>query len=1097
MLRTICGAGLALLVLAPRLGAGQQAPSWPAQGQLVKEGVALHDKEDYAGAIAKYRAVTPGDTTYALAQSELALSLEAAGQHAEAAEAARHALAINPFEGITYATLADAQEELKQPEAALATYQQGLHLFPYSQTLYYNQGLTQLRQGQTAAALASLQHSLELKPLHANSHRLLALLAAEQGHTSHALLSSLLCLATGDASPAAHSVLVQAERLAQGVPVVLDNERTAPVSPNEAFAELDQLLESKVALQKEYVSKVKFAAAVVKQTQLLVEKFPVDGPATDFWVRAYAPVVAVLRRNDNLVPFTYLILQSADDKSAAQWLKSNKGKVDALVRELVPALLTLREQQQVVGGAPGQRVAGWFSDGELDGLGPGRREQGKFVGSGAWIGVSSAGAVTERGQYNAAGQVTGPWQVLRPDGTPQETLSFDKGVREGPTKEFYPGGQPSLEITYHLGKAEGPATRYNECGARTSTRTLKAGNLEGPYATYYANGQVHLRAVAHADETDGLEEGFYPDGTPEYSIVLAAGKKQGPYATYYPNKAPEKKGTYDQGTLHGPYAEYFAAGTLREDGRFEHGKRAGTWHEYFPGGKPSVEKSYDEAGELHGLYRDYDEQGHLYADTEYAHGRTARLRYYDRAGKTALDQPVKKGRVPVHAIDADGRPLATGTFNDGQFAGEWKWFYPDGQVREISHYDDKGVKAGVSEVFFRDGQVQQRLHYGADGSLDGYFERFLADGQLAQAGYYQAGERQGPWKDYYPTGQLSEEYELHKGLQNGLARSYAPGGKLTQERTYAYDQLRRIATYDSTGRVLTQVDLTPASKEYVLHYPGGQPLYRTALSCYDSYGPVTWLRPDGSVSVSGSLLNDRRYGPYQTFFATGKPNQVLEYQGGQVNGDWQAFYPSGQLRAKGRYANGQQEGEWIFYFDNGQVETVQQYVADELHGPSRRYNPAGELLAEKRYEHGALVSFRGPGAPEAPWQSLANLSGPVQTAFANGRPATAETYAHGEPTGPATLYYAAGGVFRRGAYQHGARVGLLESFYPNGKLMEQEHYLHGELHGRCRYYRPDGTLEREETYLSGERSGPATAYNAAGKPLHTDVYWNQMVYGKK
>ncbi|HEX8659720.1 MAG TPA: tetratricopeptide repeat protein, partial [Hymenobacter sp.] len=958
----IRSASLGLLVAAPLLGLSQQIPAWPKPGQLLEEGIALHDKENYAGAIAKYQAVTPGDSSYATAQSELALSLYGAGKHEEAVVAARRAIALNPFEPATYNTLANAQDELKQPEAALLTYQQGLRLFPYNQNLYFNQGVTFLRQARTAEALASLQHSVELSPTHPGAHRLLAVAAAEQGQTAHALISWLAYLALTDAGPASHEVLVQAERLSQGVPVVRDNEKVKPVAPNEAFAELDQLLESKVALQKSYASKVKFEAAVVKQTQLLVEKFPVDGPADDFWVRAYGPMVAALRKDDNLTAFTYLILQSANDPKASQWLKANKGKVEAMSRAVVPPLLKLREQQQVVGGSPGQRLSASYAEGKPDGLGLGVSENGQFKHIGNWISLSSQGAIDATGRYNAAGERIGTWKVLWPDGKVEKTFTYnDKGEREGPAREFHANGQPSYDIPYRADKVEGTLTVYNECGARIGSRTFRAGNLEGPYAAYYDNGKLRVRATLHGDKLDGLEEGFYPDGTPEYTTTYANGVKQGPFATFYADKTPQNRGINDKDERDGPYTEYFPTGTVSEEGRYAHGKRVGTWRTYFPNGKVSVEESYDEAGELHGLYHDYDDTGHLYADTEYAHGRVVRLRYFDQNNKVVLDKPVKKGRVPVQALDSKGRKLATGGFVDGQMAGEWTWFYPDGGVREITHFDDKGTKSGTSEVYYRGGQLKRRTRFGPGGTEEGYYEQFALDGQPAATGYFLAGQRHGLWKDYYADGRLSEEYEYYKGELNGPARSYEPGGKLSQERTSEFGTLRRVVTYDSVGKELTRFELKPDSKELKLNYPNGKTLYQAGLTCYSGNGPATWFRPDGSVESAFMQAQDRRHGAFRSTFANGKPNRLGEYRNGQPHGEWLVYYPSGQLRSKGRYRANQKEGEWTFYFPNGQVAMVEHYEDDELHGASRRFNPSGELVVEKMYEGGALVSFRGPG----------------------------------------------------------------------------------------------------------------------------------------
>lgn len=1099
MSTAIRGAALVLLLAGPRLSWSQQTPiAWPRPGQLISEGVALHDKEDYPGAIAKYQAVTPGDSSYAAAQSELALSLEAHGKHAEAIAAARRALALNSFEPQTYNNLANAQESLKQTDDALATYAAGLKLFPYNQNLVYNQGVLQFRENRVADALASLQRSLELKPTHANTHHLLGSLAAEQGQPAHALISWLVCLALADDGPAAHDVLVLAERLSMGAPVVDEKDKAKPISPNEAFEELDQLLESKAALQASYVSKVKFAAAVVKQTQLLVEKFPVDGPATDFWVRTYGPLVSVLRQGDNLTAFTYVILQSADDKKAAQWVKSNKSKVDAMARAVAGPLVALRTSQQVMDRPAGTRLSGWFAEGKLTGLGPGAVDAaGDFKGSGEWISVDTdAGYVDGRGQYNAAGQKVGEWKVFRPDGSLAQVYHYnDKGEREGLSREFHRNGQPAYESTYRADKVEGVLTVFNECGARTESRTFKAGDLDGPYSTYYNNGQLRMRATTHADKVDGLEEGFYQDGSPEYTTTMAQGVRQGPFTSYYPGKVLERKGTYDHGELDGLFQEYHDNGQLSQEGRYAHGKQAGTWKEFHPNGKPSVEKSYDEAGKLHGMYRDYDDTGHLYCDTEYAHGRTVHLRYYNRQNQPVLDQDTRKGRVAVQLPDADGHKNATGTFLNGEMVGEWQWFYPDGSRRELTHFDDKGIKNGVAELYYRGGQLQRRTRYDADGREDGLFEQFSLDGEPSLQGYFLAGQRHGQWKDFYSSGRPSEEYEYFKGELNGLSRSFEPGGKLTQERKFEFDKLRHVTTYDSTGRVLADVAIKPDSKEYVLTYPSGQPYFRGGLGCYENSGLTTWYRPDGSVETTVEQLGGRRHGAFRSTFANGKPNRVGQFRDGQTSGDWLIYYPSGQLHQKGRYRNGDQEGEWTLYFPNGQVEFLEQYEGGQYHGHVRRYNPAGELLTDKEFAHGVLVSYRGP-AEGSPAQTLPNQTGSISLSFANGKPAVAETYDHSQPTGTSTYYYASGAVFRRTSFTKGLRTGLLESFYPNGKLMEQENYLHGELNGRCRYYRPDGTLEREETYCSGERRGPTTTFDAAGKPQHTDVYWNLMVYNK-
>jgi antitoxin component YwqK of YwqJK toxin-antitoxin module/tetratricopeptide (TPR) repeat protein len=1100
MSSVIRGAALALLLVAPRLGLSQQAPlTWPLPGELVKEGIALHDKEDYPGAIAKYQAVTPGDSSYASAQTELAMSLYMTGKNEEAVAAARRAIALRPFHPPTYNVLANALDGLKQPDAALAAYQQGLRLFPYNQTLYYNQGATLLNQpNRTADALASLAHGLELRPTHANSHRVLGVLAAMQGQTSHTLISWLTCLALGGPSAANRELLLQTERLAQNVPVLKEGREVKPVAPNAAFEDLDQLLQSKVALQKSYESKVKFGAAVVKQAQLLIEKFPVDGPAEDIWIRAYGPLVASLRQGDNLTTFTYLVLQSAEDESARQWVRSNKGKVETLLRAVLPALATLRARPQVVGGAPGQRLDGWFNaDDKLTGMGPGQITADGFRGTGTWLGISPEGAVTSKGQFNSVGKPTGAWKKLRPDGSlTEDYVCNDQGGWEGVRKEYYPNGQLSLEATYVHDNLSGPATTYNECGARTSTQQYKDGKLDGPYVSYRPNGQVEYRSTMLAGKTNGPEEAFYPDGALEYTATSVNGLRQGISRSYFADKRLAKEVNYDQGQLHGDFKRYAANGVLIETGRYERGQRAGLWHELTAEGKPSIDKSY-EAGELHGLYKEYDPQGHVFGSTEYSHGRVKQWQYFDAAGKPTVTGTAGKSRVTARLPDATGRPASAGDYLAGLRVGEWKSFYRDGGLQQIIHFDNAGQATGTSEEYYANGQLMRREHLGPDGQREGHYEVHFVDGEPKETGYYHAGQRQGPWKTYYANGRVYEESEYHRDQLNGAQREYTPSGKLTQERAYEFGKLHRWLSYDSTGREVGRAELQASSREMVLPYQNST--YRLGVACFELSGPGSWLQPNGQALMNLSYLGGERTGECKLFWPDGKMKEKCTLLAGAGTGEWLEYDINGKLYSRQHFNTAGEDGESSYYYPDGQLAFTETHLNGMLHGPMRHYNPAGELLIEKNYEGGHLRSYRGPGPATAPWIPLPLDPGPIRlaTTFANGKPAAEETMQHGWLAGPAAYYYASGQVFQRIDYLKTVRHGLSESFYANGKVMSRESYQHGQRQGRCQYYRPDGTLDHEATYRCGQLNGPTTVFDAAGRPLHTDQYWNRMVYGGK
>jgi antitoxin component YwqK of YwqJK toxin-antitoxin module/tetratricopeptide (TPR) repeat protein len=1105
------GAAVALLTL-PGLSQAQTStsgkdPVLPNAAAIFKEGTALREKEQYAEAAARYQLITPGDSAYADAQSELALALLGAKKYPEAVAAAQRSLTVEPFSAGTLGILASAQEETKQFEAARQTYANALKLYPYNETLWLDRAIGEYNQGKTADALTYLQRAMTLRPAHGTPHRLMGILAARQGQPSHALISLLTYLAIEPSADRSQSVLVLIEKLSSGQPIVEENEKVAAVTPNTEFEELDQLINSKVALNKDYVTKVKFNAALVKQTQLLVEKFPADAdPSGDFWVRVYAPIVKVLRQEDNLTTFTYLVLFSANDDRARQWVKGNKSRVNKLTEALSGPLLALHNQLPL---PDGKLAEAWYSEAHVEGLGPGTRAaDGRITPTaGPWLFIGKDGDIRERGSFAAPAKRGGLWQTLRPDGSVEMEQTYaasgpSQGELDGPTRTLYPSGQLKTEATYRAGKLEGAAKSYTATGKVTETRQFVGDNYEGEVVGFHANGTPSYRSQMHADKKDGPLLRFYPDGTPEMRFAYAANQLQGPYEVYYPNKTLEKKGSYDKDELNGPYILNYPNGKVRETGTYTQGKRTGLWREYYASGKLSVEQTFDEAGKTHGVYHDYDTQGRLFSDMYYDHGRLVRLVYFGAASKTIADVTLKKGRQEVKAYDLEGRVRSTGFIENGNLAGEWRRFYADGTLREVAHYDAAtGSQTGTNEVYYNNGQLRQRTSFGPDGSREGYFEQFYADGQFEQTGFYHQGEPQGVWKSYSANGRLNQQREYNGGELNGSMLTYETGGKPTGEWVYAYGKLRQAITYDSTGRVAQRQDLPATATELLRHFPGSstQPavLNRAGLADGDYEGPQTWLFPNGKPEITMQMRGGKRYGTYRVQYANGQTSVEGEYLNGERYGLFSNYYADGTLQNRGRYLAGERVGEWTFNFPNGKLEKVLTFNDEgELQGPSRYYNPAGELLLEQQYDDGTLVSSLAPGASTAP-QQMPAAGGTVQVAFANGKPAASETYQHGYPAAPFVYYYSTGQVFRRVNYEKGLRSGALVSYWPNGKPMEEENYQHGELHGRCRYYRPDGTLEREETYCAGERRGPATYYDAQGKPQRKEIYWNNSFYAAK
>lgn len=1093
-------AGMALAQQpAASAAANRPATTFPTSARATELAGPLFEKGDYAGAIREYLLVPSSDSGYVSTLGDLSVAYLRNKQFAEAAATSRRAIELRQHSAQPYLVLADAEESFKNEAATLQAYADGLRRFPYNQPLYFSQGVSLDMLKRRPEALLSWQRSLELSPLHSGTHYQLAWLALEQGQTARALISLLTYLALEPDSEGSHTVLSLAESIAAGTMEVEEKEREKPFVPNQAFKELDLLLNSRASLRKEYTSKVKFDASIVKQAQLLVEKFPAAGPnETDLWLRAYGPMVEALRRDDNLTAFTYLILYSADDKRAAKWVDTNKKKVERMSTAVAGALLSLRARQQVAGQPAGTYRPGWFSDGDLVAIGEADNQSGTLANRrGPWLTIDGAGCVTEEGAY-VANMPVGPWREYHANSRLQKEVSYNaEGKFDGRYVEYFSNGARMVDGTYKAGTIVGKVNKYHYCGALSGVEPYENGDINGEALYYYPDGKLQRRAIYRSDKLEGPSINYYPDGKPETRFGYVADQRQGPFEVFYTTGQLERKGGYEQGELHGDYQDFHANGQLANTGRYDKGRQVGRWQTFYASGKPSEDQTFDPAtGELHGTYKDYDAQGRLSAETDYVQGRVARVAYFDVAGKLLSQTKINaKGQTSFKGLHPDGKVAVTGSYLDGNRDGEWRWFRRDGSLSTVRRYQ-QGKQQGAEELYTSTGRLRQRTSYQA-GALQGLYERFFDHGQLQRTGFYQAGQQQGTWQEYYVTGQLSREYNLEGEDLHGYTRDYTPGGQLTQERWLQYDRPRSIVTFDSTGQVIDRLSIEPDTKALTLRYPGGQPRIASNWLCYQYQGDEKWLLPNGKTEISTSYYQGQREGAFRRYHpVTGQLVQQGQYRSGQPEGEWIAYFPSGKVKIKSSYRAGSLEGELQVFFENGQPERVAQYANDELNGPLRVYNMSGELVLEKMYDNGELLGYRGPDAPTGP---LLPAGAAIGTRFANGRPAATETYQKGQLTGPRTYYYSSGQVYRRLENNADGQLhGLTVTYYPNGKVQEEEPYRFDELHGRARYFRPDGTLEREETYRAGEKAGPTVYYDAQGKkPLRTDHYWNAHLYGNR
>ncbi len=166
-------------------------------GALVTQGVELHDKGDYEGAIKKYDEALQVDSTDYDANYEKSLSCLYAKRYDECIAISEYLLNTYPdsaSNGNLYSNCGSAWDDKGNAEKALEVYDEGLKKFPGYYLLYFNRGLTLGGQKKWEDALADFLKTLQLKPDHKGSLYYTSLTEENYNQTA-ALLSGMVFLA--------------------------------------------------------------------------------------------------------------------------------------------------------------------------------------------------------------------------------------------------------------------------------------------------------------------------------------------------------------------------------------------------------------------------------------------------------------------------------------------------------------------------------------------------------------------------------------------------------------------------------------------------------------------------------------------------------------------------------------------------------------------------------------------------------------------------------------------------------------------------------------------------------------------------------------
>ncbi|MGH9365957.1 MAG: tetratricopeptide repeat protein [Thermoanaerobaculia bacterium] len=346
----VVGALLSLAVNASAAGQPGLERTAPAASKsaadvkaLLAEGIALHDKADFDGAIGKYRQALDLDPENPAVLYEKGFSqyskhdLEAAQATTMRAIAAKGALRD------AWVLLGNIYDDLGDSARAIETYAQGIEKHPDLFLLHFNLGATYRRQGKLALARARLENSVSLEPGHASSHLYLGRNYMEEGYRVPAILSlTRFLFLEGDTKRSSAAIEWLDEIFRAGVKEDSKNHITITMDPNApkdegdfsgadlavSMAQTSQRLIPEAGGKLQGPPELDRLATVLAVVGELGEKESSKGFAAEY----YVPLLADLSRRHLTAAYAALALRSIKSPPFEAWTTEHRGEMNDVLK---------------------------------------------------------------------------------------------------------------------------------------------------------------------------------------------------------------------------------------------------------------------------------------------------------------------------------------------------------------------------------------------------------------------------------------------------------------------------------------------------------------------------------------------------------------------------------------------------------------------------------------------------------------------------------------------------------------------------------------------------------------------------------------------
>jgi antitoxin component YwqK of YwqJK toxin-antitoxin module/predicted negative regulator of RcsB-dependent stress response len=1033
----------------------------------IEQGKMLVDSGKFEQAIKHFKFIDPRDTSYVLALTEMASAYFDNGQYDEAIDAAAKGLAKpSPYRSQLLITQGMAYSEKGAYDQAQATFEIGLKEFPLYPAFTLQFGRMLYAQKKYAEAEKYFFTVLETSPFNSSAHLHLGIMSLLRGEKVHGMMAMGIYMALNNT---ANSRLITLERFVKNE---LTDEFTVAPSADNAFARLDEIIRSKIAIEEEYKTRIPINAGIVRQYQLLFDQLGTqEFKGNNAWLTFYLPIYKSLLNGKAHDAFIYHILKSSSIKHVPEWTSKNEKSLQQFYSVINAAISRLRGSRTLDAswGINGQ-VSFWYDgNSRLEAIGN-MNDKNQRIGQ--WYYFADNGTMIAKGVYDA-GSKTGLWHYYNDSGVP---TSFEYSTN-GEQTIFNEQGQVRQKFFLKDDLIEGELINYNSCGTAEERVQFKNGNREGVTEIYSVTGKVLEKLNYVQDSLHGKYQVYYESGALQVEGNYNMGVLDEGFKRYHTNGKLASAGDYIKGIGTGIWKFYHDNGILKEVGEFKNDLPAGEFKYYDRYGIITEKRTYNDSGKYEGediLYHN----GVKHFRLMYKNDIPIEATYYDLKGNVIATYGDANGTFKGKGYYPTGELRSEYEYEKGKAVGQWKYYARAGHLERADDYADNQLHGKVIE-YFSDKRVKSITHY-KEGELHGHFESFHANGSKRISAWYQDGLLQQQWLSYYTNGKIKDDDYYVNDQLNGSSYFYSPNGNLQSETVYDNGSITGLNKYNQRGEISSTTTTAGNKISVVTKYKSGKESSHTDLMCGKVNGIINTYLADGKPYLVQNFVNNKYEGECKNFSADGSLEFTGSYQDGNSEGTWTWYYTNGKIELTGWYVNDERDSLWTYYHENGKLSAVLTYRLGLKHGLAKIYSPDGVLVLEKKYDKGDLIAYRDVLGKDTQWKNF-NGTGVVRGHYADGKPAAEDSYTNGELDGTCKLYYATGVVFSIENFARGLSEGVTVFNYPTGKPRVKKLYKADNMEGRWEYFTSTGQLEKVENYAEGLLNGPVELYNSGVK----------------